>query len=164
MAGSRSLDPLITFYLYSTDASPNVDPYTASSYIVFPQPAWNAGPFDSSFVVEPPNGRGEIIETLGGIVVQDLGVPTNLVGGRIKFSDKDALDQETKDALDLLYGATGVQYYFFNGKEIYKVAFSRSPAGLKTYRNLLYAQNNLTYYSYEIELVILEQMTLDEVS
>ena len=72
----------------------------------------------------------------------------------------DALDDETKEALETMYAAVDTDWYFTNGIDLYKVRFSRKPAGLKVYRNLLWSQFGHTYYSYEIELIVVSQETL----
>lgn len=154
------MSDVVFFAIYSTDASPNGDYASATSYVVFPQPAYNAGDFGSSYKEEPLDGRGEVIETFGSVVVQDFGLVSSEKGKRIKFSDVDALDAQTKSALEIMYSAVDTDWYFTNGIDLFKVRFSRKPAGLKTYRNLLWAQHGRTYHSYEIELVVVSKETL----
>lgn len=146
------------FVLYSSDATDPLDPDTASTVIEFPQPAWGVDPFDSEYEEEPAPGFGGVAYTLGGVVVQDHGAPEGLSGGGvIRFSDVDALDAQTYTALRNAY-AQNAWWYFSNGVKTYKVRFSRDPAGFRAWRNIYWASRGLTYYSYEIRLIVLEEV------
>lgn len=145
---------MIEFYLYSIDATgtpPNPD--TATTKITLPLPASQKQP-NADSIFQAPEGRGSVIVTLGGIVVQDFGIPTDLAGGRIFLEDGPVLSAATKAALDTAYAAVDTSWYFTDGVNYYKVKFSRNPSGFHSWLNYILHNAGMTVYSYQLELII----------
>lgn len=142
------------FAFYSTDINPTTDPANAvpapATLVVLDQDPVISGQYD---MAGGDVGRGSVIRTLGGNVIQDFGV----VDGdrRIFFSDNDALDQDTVNALKALHETVDGEYYFTDGYEVWKVRFAR-PNGFKYRKNLFWAAEGLNIYSYEINLIVVE--------
>ncbi|CCK81196.1 hypothetical protein [Desulfobacula toluolica] len=143
------------FRIYSTDISATLNPDSSSpvpaTLIIFDQ--------DPVFSEYNPAGsaqdRGSVIRTLGGVVIQDFGV--SVQDGLISFSDTAALNQATVTALQSAYETIDGQWYFTDGYECWKVQFSRNPKGFRAWRNILYAYNNYTIFSYEINLIVISK-------
>jgi hypothetical protein len=140
------------FAFYSTDITPTVDPQSAdpapATLVVLDQP-----PIFGEY--EEPGGkrvRGSVHPTLGGVQVQDFG--TQVMDGRIRMAESDALEADTVAAIQTLNEADGTQYYFTDGFSVWKVRFSR-PNGFTAWKNLFWAQHAKLIYSYEINLVVL---------
>lgn len=145
----------MAFALYSTEAVPTTTPASLS-----PTPAifvtLDQDPLFGTYEPEAGQmGRGSQNQTLGGVVVQDFGVC--LQDQRIKIAEDNALSQATVDALRSASATAGGEYFFTDGYEVWKVAFLR-PGGFRAWRNMLYAANGVTIYSYEINFVVLEEM------
>lgn len=143
------------FAFYSTDIDPTTDPANAVpapvTLVVLDQP-----PVFGDYDFEAGDiGRGSVIPTLGGQVIQDFGVYD--VDGRIVFSDTDALSAGIADDLRALWAAVDGEYYFTDGYGIWKVRFAR-PDGFKARRNLLWAYHGEDVFSYEIALIVLEKI------
>lgn len=144
------------FAFYSTDISPTIDPANAdpapATLVVLDQPPilppgqYN---FDAG-----ETGRGSVIQTLGGNVIQDFGVIAG--DGRISFSDTDALSSTTVAALKTIHETVDGEYYFTDGFSVWKVRFLR-PNGFKYRKNLFWAQHGQSIYSYEIHLIVISQ-------
>jgi len=143
------------FAIYSTDIAATVTPGTASpaptTLIEFDQ--------DPLFSEYDPDGagqdRGTVIRTLGGTVIQDMGVEES--DGVITFSDVDALSASTVSSLRSAYETVDGQFYFTDGYNCWKVQFSRNPRGLVTRRNLLFAYHSTNKFSYEITLLVVSE-------
>jgi hypothetical protein len=149
----------MAFSLYSTEATPTTTPETlspaAATLITLDQ-----DPLFGSYDPEAGTmGRGSQSQTLGGVVVQDFGVC--LQDQRIKITDDNALSQATVDSLRSASAIAGGEYFFTDGYEVWKVAFLR-PGGFRAWRNMLYAANGVTIYSYEMNLIILEELKLSD--
>jgi len=99
--------------------------------------------------------RGSIIQTLGGAVIQDLGV--NVADEVISFSDTDALTQTTVTALQSAYIIVDEEWYFTDGYECWKVRFSRNPRGYDSWRNLIFSEHAFYTFSYVIRLLVLSK-------
>lgn len=145
------------FSIFSTEATPTTTPET-----LVPAPAtlitFDQAPLFGTYEPEAGTmGRGAQIQTLGGVVVQDFGVC--LQDQRIKIAEDNALSQATVDALRSASATAGGEYFFTDGYEVWKVAFLR-PGGFRAWRNMLYAANGVTVYSYEISLIILEELKI----
>lgn len=149
------------FAFYSTEIQPTVSPATASPapaiLIVLDQPPlFGSYDFDAGEV-----GRGSVIPTLGGNVIQDFGVVES--DGRISFSEADALSAETVAALKVINRVVDGVYFFTDGFQIWRVQFAR-PNGFKARKNLLMAQyaDEPGYpgdrYSYEINLLVVAEL------
>lgn len=145
------------FAFYSTDIDPTVDPASADpapeTLVVLEQaPILGDGVYEMQ---AGETGRGSVIKTLGGAVVQDFGV----VDGdeRISFSESDALGAATIAALKLIHETVDGEYYFTDGYDIWLVRFAR-PNGFRYRRNLFWAAHGTTIYSYEINLVVIESL------
>lgn len=149
------------FAFYSTEIQPTVSPATASpapaTLIVLDQPPlFGSYDFDAGEV-----GRGSVIPTLGGNVIQDFGV----IDGdkRISFSESDALTAATVAALKVIHAVVDGEYFFTDGFQIWRVKFAR-PNGFKARKNLLMAQyaDETGYpgdrYSYEINLIVVAEL------
>lgn len=145
----------MAFSIYSTEVAATTTPETLS-----PAPTvlitLDQDPLFGSYDPEAGTmGRGSQNQTLGGVVVQDFGVC--LQDQRIKITEDNALSQATVDALRTVSATVGGEYFFTDGYEVWKVAFLR-PGGFRAWRNMLYAANGITVYSYEINFVVLEEV------
>jgi hypothetical protein len=145
------------FAFYSVDIDPTTDPASADpapeTLVVLEQaPLLGQGVCD---LHAGETGRGSVIRTLGGAVVQDFGV----VNGdqRISFSDTDALGADTIAALTAIHETVDGEYYFTDGYDIWRVRFAR-PNGFKYRRNLFWAHHGTMIYSYEINLVVVASL------
>lgn len=143
------------FAFYSTEIQPTVSPATASpapaTLVVLDQPPiFGTYDFDAGEV-----GRGSVIPTLGGNVIQDFGVIEG--DGRISFSETDALTTETVNALKAIHRVVDGEYFFTDGFQIWRVRFAR-PNGFKARKNLFWAQHGESIYSYEVNLIIVAEL------
>ncbi len=143
------------FAFYSTEIQPTTDPANASpapaTLVVLDQPPiFGAYDFDAGEV-----GRGSVIQTLGGVVIQDFGVTSG--DGRISFSETDALSAETVAALKAIHEVIDGEYFFTDGFNIWRVRFAR-PNGFKARKNLFWAQHGESIYSYEVNLIIVAEL------
>jgi hypothetical protein len=141
-----------SFYIYSLDANPVTSPLTATTHVKLDDPPY-VGDYDTE---GDGDDRGSVHQTLGGIVVQDFGVME--CDRRIRIAGEDVLTSSTKSALETLYVAVNTEYYFGDGYEVWKVQFSRSPKGLKTWRNLKYSHVGHPYWTYEINLIVKDKV------
>jgi len=144
------------FAFYSKDIAPTTDPANASpppaTLVVLDQPPIlgdGAYDFHAGEV-----GRGSVIRTMGGVVVQDFGVVEG--DGRIVFSESDALSGATVAALKTLHETVDGEYYFTDGYGVWTVRFAR-PRGFTYRRNLFWAHQGHEVYSYEINLIVLSR-------
>lgn len=147
------------FSIYSTEAIPTTTPETLS-----PAPltlvTLDQDPLFGSYEPEAGQmGRGSQSQTLGGVVVQDFGVC--LQDQRIKIAEDNALGWATVDILRSISAIAGGEYFFTDGYDVWKVAFLR-PGGFRAWRNMLYAANGVTVFSYEINFIILEELKLSD--
>ena len=146
--------PDFAFYSTEIDATvdpANADPAPATLVVLDEPPIFGDYDFEAGDI-----GRGSVIPTLGGQVIQDFGVYEE--DGRITFSDTDALSAATVSALRALWETVDGEYYFTDGFGIWKVRFAR-PNGFKARRNLQWANHGEDVYSYEISLIVVEDMT-----
>ena len=141
------------FAFYSTEIDPTTDPANADpapdTLVVLDQvPILGDAHYD---FVAGETGRGSVIPTLGGAVVQDFGV----VDGdqRISFSDSDALSAETIADLKAIHETVDGEYFFTDGYDIWRIRFAR-PGGFRYRRNLFWAAHGTAIYSYEINLIV----------
>ena len=148
------------FAFYSTEIDPTTDPAGADpapeTLIVLVQlPILGDAQYD---MMSGDIGRGSVIRTLGGVVIQDFGV----VDGdrRIFFSDTDALGAATVAALKTIHDTVDGEYYFTDGFNIWTVRFLR-PGGFVYRRNLFWAQHGQEIYSYEINLIVVSTLLPD---
>jgi hypothetical protein len=144
------------FAFYSTDIDPTVDPANADpapeTLVVLDQPPiLGDGRVDMQI---GDAGRGSVIQTLGGAVIQDFGVYEE--DGRISFGESDALSADVVDDLQTIHDVVDGEYYFTDGFRVWKVRFAR-PNGFKARLNLFWAQHDESIYSYEINLIIISQ-------
>lgn len=144
------------FAFYSMDIDPTTDPANADpapeTLVVLDQvPILGDGQYD---LQAGEIGRGSVIQTLSGVVIQDFGV----VDGdqRISFSDSDALDSATVTDLKTLHETIDGEYYFTDGFNVWTVRFAR-PGGFICQRNLFWAQHDEEIYSYEINLIVVSK-------
>jgi hypothetical protein len=144
------------FAFYSTDIDPTTDPANAdpapSTLVVLEQvPILGNAQYD---LMSGEIGRGSVIRTLGGVVIQDFGI----IDGdqRITFSDADALGASCVADLKTIHETVDGQYYFTDGFNVWTVRFSR-PGGFVYRRNLFWAQHNQEIYSYSISLIVVSQ-------
>jgi len=100
-------------------------------------------------------GRGSVIQTLGGAVIQDFGVVEG--DERISFSDSDALGAETVADLRTIHETVDGEYFFTDGYDIWRVRFAR-PGGFRYRRNLFWAAHGKAIYSYEINLIVVANL------
>jgi len=140
------------FVIYTTDANPITVPESASSMVKLDDPPW-AGDYDN---FGDATGRGSVHRTLGGVVVQDFGVLDS--DRTIKIAGTDALRTSTVTLIDTMYRLKDAVYIFTDGYEFYRVRFSRNPAGFRYWRNLKFAEKARSYYSYEINLIVVERV------
>ena len=141
---------------FSTDKGASITPKTLdpapATLIELEQlPVLEDGAFDEQ---AGEHGRGSVIKTLGGVVVQDFGVVVS--DGHIVFSDTDALGTTTVAALKTIHETVDGQYYLTDGASCWKVQFAR-PNGFIYRKNLFWAQHSTVIYSYSIDLVIIEK-------
>jgi len=148
------------FAFYSTDIEPTTDPANADpapeTLVVLDQvPILGNAAYD---LMAGEIGRGAVIQTLGGVVIQDFGV----VDGdqRISFSDSDALSADTVADLRTIHETADGEYFLTNGYDIWRVRFAR-PGGFKYRRNLFWAQHSQEIYSYEINLIVMASLRLE---
>ena len=142
------------FAFYSTDISPTTDPANAAPapaiLVVLDQPPI-FGQYDEK---AGSVGRGCVIPTLGGNVIQDFGV---LEGdGRIRIAESDALSASTVSSLQTLFETVDGEYYFTDGYSVWKIRFAR-PNGFKAWRNLFWAHHGTNIFSYEINLIVVSK-------
>jgi hypothetical protein len=143
------------FAFYSTEIQPTVSPATASpapaTLVVLDQPPlFGSYDFDAG-----ETGRGSVVQTLGGAVIQDFGVVVE--DGRISFSESDALSAETVAGLKTIHEVIDGEYFFTDGFQIWRVRFAR-PNGFKARKNLFWAQHGEEIYSYEITLIVVAEL------
>lgn len=144
------------FAFYTTEIDPTTDPANAvpapATLVVLDQPPiLGDGRFDAA---AGQIGRGSVIRTLGGVVVQDFGV---VDGDRhIVFAESDALSGTTVASIKALHETVDGQYYFTDGFNVWTVRFAR-PAGFVCRRNLYWAQHGVEIYSYEIDLIVISE-------
>jgi len=143
------------FAIYSTDIAATLTPGTAS-----PAPAtlieFDQDPLFSEYDPDGAgNDRGIVIRTMGGTVIQDMGVEE--ADGVITFSDTDALSASTVSSLRSAYETVDGQYYFTDGYNCWKVQFSRQPRGFVARRNLLFAYHGTNIFSYEVTLLVVSE-------
>ena len=145
------------FAFYSTEIDPTTNPAEADpaseTLVVLDQvPILGDAQYD---LMAGEIGRGGVIQTLGGVVVQDFGV----VNGdqRISFSDTDALGPATVADLKIIHETVDGEYYFTDGFNIWIVRFAR-PGGFIYRRNLFWAQHGQEIYSYEINLIVVASL------
>ena len=146
------------FYFYSTERGASLtpeelDPAPATLIKLDQPPILGDGQFNEQ---AGSVGRGSVLQTFGGNVIQDFGVVAS--DERLFLSESDALTQETIDALKTIHETVDGQYYFTDGFSAWKVQFLR-PNGFKYRKNLLWAQPRYNYiiYSYEITLIIISK-------
>ena len=144
------------FAFYSTEIDPTVDPASADPapniLVVLDQPPiLGDGMYDFQ---GGEIGRGSVIPTLGGAVIQDFGVVAK--DGRISFSESDALSQPVVTDLKTIHEVVDGEYYFTDGFNVWTVRFIR-PGGFVYRKNLYWAQHGQSVYSYEINLIIISQ-------
>ena len=144
------------FAFYSTDIDPttdpaNADPAPATLVVLDQPPILGDGQYDFQ---AGETGRGSVIQTLGSSVIQDFGVVES--DGRISFSENDALSESVVTALKTLHETIDGEYYFTDGFSVWTVRFVR-PNGFKYRKNLFWAQHDVEIYSYEINLIVIEQ-------
>jgi len=143
------------FRIYSTEIDATLDPDNAepapATLIVFDQ-----DPIHANYnPVGSAQDRGSAIRTLGGVVVQDFGV--NIQDETISFSEANAISQSVVTALKTAYETVDGQWYFTDGYECWKVQFSRTPRGFKSWRSLLFSYHSQHYFSYEIHLIVISK-------
>ena len=141
---------------YSTDIAATLTPKTAepapATLIELEQlPILGDGAFNEQAA---DLGRGSVIKTLGGVIVQDFGVIVS--DGHIVFSDTDALGAATIAALKTIHETVDGQYYLTDGASCWKVQFAR-PNGFIYRKNLYWAQHSTVIYSYSIDLIIISK-------
>jgi len=100
-------------------------------------------------------GRGTVIPTFSGAVIQDFGIVE--ADGRILISDKEAFDTETATKLRLAFRQVNTTFYFTDGYEVWEVAFAR-PDGYKDNLHLLFAAADFKTYSYTMQLVVVQKL------
>lgn len=139
------------FAFYSTDIDPTTDPAGAepapATLVVLDEP-----PIFGEYNLQAGDiGRGSVHQTLGGVVIQDFGVVDG--DDRISFSDVDALSATDVANIEALWETVDGEYYFTDGYNVWKVRFAR-PNGFRYQRNLFWAINGETLFSYEINLIV----------
>lgn len=144
------------FAFYSTDIDPTTDPANANpapaTLVVLDQPPiLGDGVYD---LYGGEIGRGSVVQTLGGVVVQDFGV--HVSDRRISFSDSDALSATVVTGLKAIHETVDGEYYFTDGFNVWTIRFTR-PGGFVFRRNLFWAQHGQEIYSYEINLIVVSQ-------
>lgn len=143
------------FYFYSTERGASVTPETLdpapATLVKLDQP-----PIFGSYDFDAGNtGRGSVIPTLGGNVIQDFGVVVS--DGRISFSETDApFSAANIAAIKAIHDVVDAQYFFTDGFSAWTVQFLR-PNGFKYRQNLLWTQHGESVYSYEINLIVIEK-------
>jgi hypothetical protein len=142
---------------YSTEIAATLTPETASpapaTLVVIDQPPILGDAEYNDLAGDI--GRGSVIQTLGGVVIQDFGVVEG--DGHIQFSDTDAyIDSDVIDDLKALHETVDGEYYFTDGFNVWKVRFAR-PNGFVARKNLLWAQHGEYVYSYSFDLIIIEK-------
>jgi hypothetical protein len=145
-------------FLYSTDATgtpPN--PATASQRVGFHIPSDQQSLSPSAMIV-PPDGRGTVLNTFGGIYIHDLSAMTNMRGGKITFTDGPQLTLDERNLLLTMYGLPEQLFYFTDSVEYFQVRFSRVPAGFRSWLNYPLLEHGITRYSYSIDLVIWQKV------
>jgi len=143
------------FRIYSTEIDATLDPDNAdplpATLIVFDQDPIHAN-YDPT---GSDQDRGSVIQTLGGVVIQDFGV--NAQDETITFSEANAITQSTVTALKTAYETIDGQWFFTDGYECWKVQFSRKPRGFKAWRSLLFSYHGQHFFSYEIYLIVVNK-------
>jgi len=145
------------FAFYSTDIDPTTDPANADpapeTLVVLDQvPILGNASYN---LMAGEIGRGAVIQTLAGVVIQDFGVMDG--DQRISFSDSDALSAETVADLKTIHETVDGEYFFTDGYDIWRVRFARR-GGFKYRRNLFWAQHSQEIYSYEINLIVMASL------
>lgn len=149
----------MAFSIYSTEAPPTTTPETLSPAPVTLITLDQASLFGSYDPEAGAMGRGSQSQTLGGVVIQDFGAC--LQDRRITISEDNALSQATVDGLRTISATVDGEYFFTDGFDVWKVAFLR-PGGFRAWRNMLYAANGVTVYSYEMNFIVLEELKLSD--
>jgi len=138
---------------------PDVSLIADANIVSFPMPDSQISLSNSS-LVEPPAGRGSILETYSGIYVQDLDPMSNMRGGRIKLDDGPQLTAAENTKLKGFYAVQNQLYYFTDSVRLFGTFFSRNPRGYDSWLNYPLYENGFTRYSYSLELVIWHEVTL----
>jgi len=146
---------LAKFAFFSTDIAATLDPKTAvpapAILICLDRDPVHSGGYEPN---AGSDGRGSVIPTLGGAVVQDFGFFDEDLA--IKLSDTDAMSQARRDALWTISRVVDGRYYFTDGYECFEVAFLR-PGGFRAWKNLYWAERGVMVFSYEIKLSVIEK-------
>jgi len=142
------------FAFYSTDIDPTTDPANADpapdTLVVLEDLPTDDG--DSYDLHGGEVGRGTVFQTLGGAVVQDFGV--FLEDLHLSFSkEKAPVSAATISQLKAIHEIIDGEYYFTDGYDVWLVRFLR-PGGFRYRRNLYWAYQGQSAYSYEIELIV----------
>ncbi len=143
------------FRIFSTDQGASVDPDS-----LLPAPTtlieFNEDPDAQDYTPDgQSNDRGSVWQTLGGNVFQDFGTVES--DGVISFSGTNSLLASVQAELKTAYETVDEEWYFTDGYNCWKVRFSRQPKGFRSWRNILYAYHGKTYYSYEIQLLVVSE-------
>lgn len=142
---------------YSTEITATVDPAVADPapedlVVLNELPIYDDAEFNE---LSGDIGRGSVIQTLGGVVIQDFGVVVS--DGHVVFSDTDVeISASIITDLKALHDAVAGEYYFTNGINVWKVQFAR-PNGFIYRKNLLWAVRGESIYSYSFDLIIIEK-------
>lgn len=142
------------FAFYPTTMEPTLTP-TGGEVVFLDQ-----DPTFGEYAAQKGQKRGSVISTLGGVQVQDFGVQVQ--DGRILVSDEKVPGAlSTLEALQALYEAQDTDWYFTDGTRCWKVRFQ--PGGFSWWLNEYWRRKKMLgvttkdVYSYQIELVILEE-------
>lgn len=148
------------FRLYSTDIAPTTTPDVASPAATL-NIKWDHDPLKpGSLEITEPEGRGAVIPTgAGGTVIHDLGVPEG--GGTITVSGDVTSGQyllpAAVAAFRAAYRAVGTQYYLTDGYRVWRVVWSRKPAGFSSWMHQRWAEAGRVEYSYKFVFVIVRE-------
>jgi len=143
---------------YSTEITATLTPEMASPapamlVVIDQPPILGDGEFNE---LGEDIGRGSVIQTLGGNVIQDFGIVES--DGHIQFSDVDVyISADVIEDLAALHETVDGEYYFTDGFNCWKVRFAR-PNGFVARKNLLWAQHGEDVYSYSFDLIIVEKI------
>lgn len=157
--GAAVLRPEQHFAIFSTDT---ITPYLAVDATYLDQdPIY--GEYDPQYEWV---GRGSTTPTLGGVAIQDFG--SIQADRKIYIKESTfALSKASRDALEIKYAAQQ-EWNFTDGEEVFRVRFSRSPRGFKSWKNMVMWWDGMrvsspppasfVVYNYEILLLVVSKL------
>lgn len=143
------------YRIFSTEQGASLTPDTLD-----PAPAtlivFDHDPLKTGVIPEPPEGRGGVIRTGGGVVYHDFGVVEGdgmiYIAGNV--ADGEWLRPATVTAIQAAEAVVDAEYYFTDGISCWKVRWSRKPRGFRAWYDAMWARVGRIEYSYEINFIV----------